>query len=205
MDPLIARIKERVADPLRAIDAATWVEPMPTIAPPATPADADAAEALLGFPLPPLVRALYTEIGNGGWGPGYGLLRLLDGDSGDRMDDEDSLVSWARWHRRYSPHRPGEPGWPEGVVPLVEWGCHYTSCVDCLDPACPVYFYDNDVVASRGGISPPDYLYPQAGSLAGWLSAWLDGADLWAAGPKAKRQAEPAAAADAAPRAGPRC
>lgn len=73
MDALIARIKERVADPLRAVDAATWVCPMPTIAPPATIAEVDAAEVALGFAIPPLLRRLYTEVGNGGFGPNYGL------------------------------------------------------------------------------------------------------------------------------------
>src|SRR5690242_10047052 len=73
MDALIARIKERVAAPLLAVDAATWVEPMPTVTPPATVAEVDAAEAALGLAIPPLLRRLYTEVGNGGFGPHYGL------------------------------------------------------------------------------------------------------------------------------------
>lgn len=73
MDALIARIKERVADPQRAVDAATWVCPMPTVAPPASPAAVDAAEAALGFAIPQLLRRLYIEVGNGGFGPNYGL------------------------------------------------------------------------------------------------------------------------------------
>jgi len=34
-------------------------------------------EQQLGFPLPPLLRLLYTQIANGGFGPGTGLLGLL--------------------------------------------------------------------------------------------------------------------------------
>ncbi|HVX13649.1 MAG TPA: hypothetical protein VHC22_20870 [Pirellulales bacterium] len=49
MDSLIVRIKARVADPARAVDAAAWVHPLPTMRPPATPAEIDAAEAALGF------------------------------------------------------------------------------------------------------------------------------------------------------------
>ena len=49
MEALITRIKERVADPTRAVDAATWVRPAPTVAPPATPAELDAANDALGF------------------------------------------------------------------------------------------------------------------------------------------------------------
>jgi hypothetical protein len=44
VNPLIARMKARVADPLRAVDAAAWVEPMPRIAPPATVEELHAAE-----------------------------------------------------------------------------------------------------------------------------------------------------------------
>jgi hypothetical protein len=73
MGPLIARIKSRVAEPLRAVDAATWVCPMPTIAPPASVAELDEAEAALGFAIPTLLRRLYTEVGTGGFGPKYGL------------------------------------------------------------------------------------------------------------------------------------
>jgi hypothetical protein len=73
MDALIVRIKERVADPLRAVDAARWIVRMPTISPPATAAEVDAAQAALGFPIPPLLRRLYTEVGNGGFGPSYRL------------------------------------------------------------------------------------------------------------------------------------
>jgi hypothetical protein len=74
MDALIARFKERVADPLRAVDAVAWVCPMPTVAPPATWAQVEAAEAALGFLIPQLLRRLYAEVGNGGFGPNYGVV-----------------------------------------------------------------------------------------------------------------------------------
>lgn len=50
MDPLIAHVKKRVTGPLRTVDASTWVCPMPSAAPPATPALVGAAEATLGSP-----------------------------------------------------------------------------------------------------------------------------------------------------------
>lgn len=40
-------------------------------------------KAILGFPLPPLLRALYTQLANGGFGPMYGLLGLAGGAPGD--------------------------------------------------------------------------------------------------------------------------
>jgi hypothetical protein len=36
------------------------------------------AETALGFSLPPLLAALYSRVGDGGFGPEYGLLPLLD-------------------------------------------------------------------------------------------------------------------------------
>lgn len=36
------------------------------------------SEEMLGFPLPEFVRRVYTQVGNGGFGPGYcGVLGLL--------------------------------------------------------------------------------------------------------------------------------
>jgi hypothetical protein len=64
MSSLIERIRERVADPLSAVDAAAWVRPMPRVVPPASPEEVAAAEVSLGFELPPLLRRLYLEVGN---------------------------------------------------------------------------------------------------------------------------------------------
>jgi hypothetical protein len=41
--------------------------------PPAMEDQLLATEAALGFPLPPLLRAFYAEVANGGFGFGYGL------------------------------------------------------------------------------------------------------------------------------------
>ena len=44
------------------------------------------AEATLGFNLPPLLIQVYTEVANGGFGPGYGLLGLAGGFADDLGD-----------------------------------------------------------------------------------------------------------------------
>ncbi|GHO49652.1 SMI1/KNR4 family protein [Ktedonospora formicarum] len=46
----------------------------PSIFPPATEEQVQETERQLGFPLPPLLRLLYTEIANGGFGPGEGIV-----------------------------------------------------------------------------------------------------------------------------------
>src|SRR6266446_3071138 len=47
--------------------------------PPATEAQVQRTEALLGFLLPPLLRSLYRELANGGFGPGGGLRGAVEG------------------------------------------------------------------------------------------------------------------------------
>jgi hypothetical protein len=46
---------------------------------PTTPAVVAEAESSLGFPLPSLLRDAYTMVGNGGFGPGYGLMDCREG------------------------------------------------------------------------------------------------------------------------------
>jgi uncharacterized protein (TIGR02996 family) len=129
--------------------------------PPLSAAALAAAESRLGFHLPPLLRALYTQVGDGGYGPGRGLEVLAEG--------EWSLVAHVEAVRR-----------PDRLIPLISWGCLYWSWVDCSAPPYPVWFDDTDFNVE--GAPESDFFYRQADSLSGWLSAWLDGVDLWAAG-----------------------
>jgi hypothetical protein len=153
--------------------------------PPVTPDALREAEARLGFPLPPLLWELYTQVGDGGYGPGRGLHYLLG--------DDWSLVAHAE-RTCVAATAAGDPWWPPRLVEIVSWGGHYSSCVDCSGPPYPVWFYDND--CNVGDATQADYLYSEAGSLEGWLSAWLDGVDLWAIGPWERKHAEQDAAAD---------
>jgi len=40
-------------------------------------ADAEASELALGFSVPELLKLVYERVGNGGFGPGYGLIRSI--------------------------------------------------------------------------------------------------------------------------------
>jgi hypothetical protein len=59
--------------------------------PPATEDQIRETEQQLGFPLPPLLRLLYTEIANGGFGPGLGIVGTPGGFlmTNPRFDDPD--------------------------------------------------------------------------------------------------------------------
>jgi hypothetical protein len=139
MDEFIARIKERVADPLRAVDAATWVCPMPTVAPPATAAEVDAAAAALGFAIPPLLRRLYTEVGNGGFGPDYGLEGV---PTIPPVSNTADIVKLYEMYCREPPPEHAAYVWPRGWVPLIGGGCLYMECVDFLRPPHAVALFD---------------------------------------------------------------
>jgi hypothetical protein len=168
-DTLILNVKARVADPLRAVDAAAWVRPMPTIRPPASEAEVDAAEDALGFPLPPLLRRLYLEVANGGFGPAYGL----DGvptipptpTRNDIVEIYNSLYE--------APPLDENPQWkwPRGVVPLIGQGCDIMECVDFLHPPYPVVVSDPNDWDWDGLLV--EQLKPVAKSLADRLETWL--------------------------------
>jgi hypothetical protein len=74
----------------------------------------------------------------------------------------------------------GQPprGWPEPFIRFCELGCNIYSGIDCSQPACPVVLFD----PHRGGARDVDLLIAESDSLAGWLTAWLDGEGLWRRG-----------------------
>ena len=132
-----------------------------------------AAESRLGFSLPPLLRAVYREVSNGGFGESYGFLGLIGGPL-----NEDGLDSVAL----YELYREADPNdefwnWPEGLLPVCHLGCAMYHCVQCLDETSPVIWFEPN---PHEQTSPwDDSFIPFAPSLRLYLSAWLDGVDLW--------------------------
>jgi hypothetical protein len=131
-----------------------------------------AAESRLGFRLPQLLSAIYTEISNGGFGQSYGFLSLIGGDLNKRQDSVSLYESYRQtdpddeyWH------------WPEGLLPVCDLGCGMYHCVQCLDDTMPVVWFEPN---PHGEGEPWDSSFiPFAPSLREYLSAWLDGVDLW--------------------------
>lgn len=87
-------------------------KPLP---PPATVAEVEAAEAVLGHPLPALLRRILLEVANGGFGPGYGLLGV--GAGGWTDDRRQDLVALAG-------------GFEDGMLPVAHLGDVVYACVD---------------------------------------------------------------------------
>lgn len=135
--------------------ASGLVEPLPADLVPASEETVQAVEDDIGLPLPPLMRRLYTEIGDGGFGPGYGLLKLSTSLSKHRQQRNDDSPAWSSF-----------PPW---LLAICGWGCAIYSYVDCSAPEGPMWGWDPNPGPIGAGA-----LYPQSLNLAGWLGRWID-------------------------------
>jgi hypothetical protein len=126
------------------------------------------AEAALGFSLPSLLADLYLRIGDGGFGPEYGLLPLLDGPPAC----EPAAVVQYLANRESGRKDPDWP-WPEGVLPISHWGCAMYACVDCRSPEATVLLFEPNP-------GDPDHAwFVDTPTLADWLRSWVEGTGWW--------------------------
>ena len=130
--------------------------------PPLRPAPRDAvaeAEQAIGHPLPPLLSRLYLEVGNGGFGPGYGILGLGGGHADDR--GHTALDLYRTWTPR------------EGLLPVCSWGCGIYSLLDLSTAEGDMWGFDPNPV-------PPEQLdralYRESFDFRTWLERWVRGA-----------------------------
>ena len=138
------------------------------LAPPADEATVAAAEAALGVTFPPLRRRLYTEVANGGFGPGATGIGL----AGGRPDDDGQTVLDVHADLLDVPEIG--PDWPAHLVPVFRLDLACYGCVDTRDPAGPVVELDFDALDLDEPSSWDDALTLVAPSLESWLRAWLD-------------------------------
>jgi hypothetical protein len=203
-EELLQSIKARAQNPQTINDMAAGMSPAGQL-PPVTGAEKVAdAETRLGFALPELLRRMYCEIADGGFGPGYGLVGI-EGDRNSYLGS--SLVDSYQYYLQESDKEFGAP-WQPRLLPILTWGCGILSCVDCADPAFPVYFLDPGMhclddpgieatlTLADGTVQKienpfanptpavddkPTGLQPimQAGSLDEFMKKWVDGVNLW--------------------------
>jgi hypothetical protein len=179
---LIARIEAWAHDPKHACWMSRHVNDGAVAARPVTSEEVSEAERRLGLKLPVLLVRLYNEIGNGGFGPGYGLLGLLSGHDEEgkgkhAIELRDSLTETGPGYEAWS--------WPTQMLPVAHWGCAIYSCIDLSKEEAPVYRLDaNEFVdqESAGEDRPATtkegfakMFRPEAPSLAAWLESWVDG------------------------------
>lgn len=102
------------------------------------------AEEELGFELPPLLKACYLEIGNGGFCLHDGVIGMRGGyasDFGDIVETYAQLKSDQEYEGRV---------WKHGMLPFFEWGCNKFSCVCCTEPNYPIYTFENFGLEEEG-------------------------------------------------------
>jgi len=130
------------------------LDPLPPLVPASEGAVAE-AEATIGWSLPPLLRRLYLEVGNGGFGPRDGILGVRGGVGNGGWDDVVAV------HRAFNAH-PTDPLTPPAwMLWIFEWGCTVWSIVDCRDPTGPMWF-------NADGEQEQESM-----TLAEWLDRWV--------------------------------
>ncbi|MFI6985180.1 SMI1/KNR4 family protein [Embleya sp. NPDC050154] len=140
--------------------------------PPATAHQVDEAQSLLGRPLPTLLRRLYTEIGDGGFGPDSGLSSLRRGNRapGHVHDWPHAIRDDAEHHRHWAP--------PSSWLHLAYGGCSMEWHLSLIAVDDPVLLYDADGWEGDWGQNPHDGLR-HAMPLRRWLSIWANGGQVW--------------------------
>jgi hypothetical protein len=164
-------IRARAEDPRTRTDRAAVLEAR--VSSRATREQIEAAEVSLDFALPAFLRRIYTMIGNGGFGPGRGLIGVPGGATDEHGN---SLVDL---YDSYAASNPDDDGWrwPARLVPICHWAEAVYSCVDCSTSGGAVICFD--LTEYEPGRDLKDLLIPQHPSLESWLRAWAEGIDLW--------------------------
>ncbi|QGY77431.1 SMI1/KNR4 family protein [Xanthomonas hyacinthi] len=129
MEDLIAELKGRKANGTLCAD-----DPLVGgCAAPLRQSEIESAEAILGFKIPVLLRRIYAEVANGGFGYAYGLLGLR---GGPRNEDGLDSVGLYQTFRELDPENPAWH-WPHGLLPIGHLGCamfHFPSARGCQMP-----------------------------------------------------------------------
>lgn len=133
-------------------------------------------EHRLGIRLPLLLNRLYTEVANGGFGPGEGLLSLSPVSAADHP------ISYFHGDFRAARNQHGAE-WAETIVPFSHWGDLILSCVDvggkAVDP--PVLRFEPNMSKSdtldflRGAPFRGVGMIPEADTLSAWFEDWIKG------------------------------
>lgn len=167
---LIEHLKEIMRTSRHSNGEYTWHHQRVSV--PVTIEELAQAEVQLGFALPSFLRRLYLEVGNGGFGPGYGLYPLNSYDPSINSLVTEYLGMRSMSQKDIDEHWADEevkPSlWPERALMLCDWGCNMYSCLDCSSPDLPIFRMDsNQNVMVEWAV--------EASSLEEWLENWLDG------------------------------
>ncbi|MFF7937194.1 SMI1/KNR4 family protein [Streptomyces sp. NPDC007940] len=128
---------------------------------PASAEDVTAFERVVGNPMPDLLKRMYLEVANGGFGPRQ-VVSLTETD--DWFSDcADITMAY---------HAFGGPdgdALPSGLVPLMDRGCAMWALIDFRTPDGQMWDWDPNLCCIRHALAPLGQ------SLAQWLTDWVRG------------------------------
>ncbi len=138
-----------------------WEQGLVELPPPltvATERQVSRTEKVLGFPLPPVLRRLYLEVGNGGFGPLWGI----PGAEGGFRTDEGDLLYMNRYnYLQGTEDDPVEGDFPQ-LMWFFNWGHTAWSGIDCRTPEGQMYLLEDME------------LEPAGMTLEEWFRRWID-------------------------------
>jgi hypothetical protein len=167
----IERLKIIAHDPERAVSA--WTDPrvtdangnryFPTANPVVTLEEIQEFESKSGVTLPADMRRVYLEVGNGRFGPAYGLDKL-----GGILEDFQRLVNENSYLELY-----GRP-WNSFILPILGGGCDLSGVLDVQNGRIGTVNYE--ILEGESLESIIEWVAP---SLQAWLELWMDGTTLF--------------------------
>ena len=144
---------------------------------PASEKQLQETEDILGFSLPSILRELYTQIANGGFGPAYGLRGIQDGNPqrGGTIPEfflsraDADIVFFDLEGDEVQPEKDFfflYSQWPHSLIPLIDWGCGQEISIDCTN---------GHILQCAPWDESRYQLVYLADSLEEWLQRWLQG------------------------------
>ncbi|MFF7641828.1 SMI1/KNR4 family protein [Streptomyces canus] len=127
---------------------------------PTSAEDVAAFERVVGHPMPDLLRRMYLEVANGGFGP-WQVVSLTE--TGDWFSDCADITM--AYHQFTDP----DDVLPPGVVPLMDRGCAMWALIDFRTADGQMWDWDPNLCCIRHAPAPIGQ------SLAQWLTDWLRG------------------------------
>ncbi|MEU8489031.1 SMI1/KNR4 family protein [Streptomyces sp. NPDC048641] len=128
---------------------------------PALPADIAAFEHIAGHTMPHLLKRIYLEASNGGFGP-WEVVSLTD--TGDWFSDCEDIAM------AYREFAEPERGLPPGLVPLMDRCCAMRALIDFTTADGQMWESDPNLCCKEHALAPLGQ------SLAEWLADSLHGA-----------------------------
>ena len=127
---------------------------------PASAEGVTAFERVVGHPMPELLKRMYLEVANGGFGP-WEVVSLTETD--DWFSDCADITM--AYHGFTGP----DGVLPAGIVPLMDWGCAMWALIDFRTAEGQMWDWDPNLCCIRHAPAPIGQ------SLAQWLTGWLSG------------------------------